>query len=79
MRIRVRLFAGLRELLGCPMLTLELPDEATVGDALSSLMREHAGLGDRRFTTAVNERYAGAEHLLSDQDELALIPPVSGG
>ena len=79
MEVRVRLFAGLRELLSSPTLSLELQEGATVGDALACLRQEHAELGDRRFTTAVNERYAGPEQLLSEQDELALIPPVSGG
>jgi MoaE-MoaD fusion protein len=76
MQVTVRLFAMLRERAGAPEVTLELPDGATVRDALDSL----AGLADGvPLVMAVNREYADSERLLDPGDELALIPPVSGG
>ena len=76
MRVRVRLFAILRERAGADELELELPDGATVGDALAQL----AGLaGGVPMVMAINQDYARDEDPLHADDELALIPPVSGG
>jgi molybdopterin synthase catalytic subunit len=76
MLVRVRLFAMLRERAGAAEVELELPDDARVGDAL-------AAMGDLAPGTplvmAVNRRYAKSDEPLSPGDELALIPPVSGG
>jgi MoaE-MoaD fusion protein len=57
-------------------LTLELPDGARVGDALAEL---HGLAGDLPLVMAVNREYADEERVLDPGDELALIPPVSGG
>ena len=72
----VRLFAVLRERAGSPELTLELPEGARVRDALDSLS---ALAGDVPLVMAVNREYASEEQVLDSGDELALIPPVSGG
>jgi molybdopterin converting factor subunit 1 len=76
MKVRVRLFAGLRERAGVNEMDLELPDGACVGDALE-LLADVAG--GTRVVMAVNREYARADAPLSPGDELALIPPVSGG
>jgi molybdopterin synthase catalytic subunit/molybdopterin converting factor small subunit len=75
MRVTVRLFAGLRELAGRS--SLELDDIATVADVWPQL-----GLGGDEpsgLLYAVNREYVSREHALADGDEVALIPPVSGG
>jgi MoaE-MoaD fusion protein len=78
MEVTVRLFAMLRERAGAPELTLELPDGARVRDALASeplaVLAEGIPL-----VMAVNREYADGEQVLDAGDELALIPPVSGG
>ena len=80
--VRVRLFAVLRERAGSADLGLELPAGATVGDALVELERR-PGLGDAlariEVALAVNREWADRSTVLHDGDELALIPPVSGG
>ena len=76
MEVTVRLFAVLRERAGKPELTLELPDGARVGDALAEL---HALAEGVPLVMAVNREYADDERVLDPGDELALIPPVSGG
>src|ERR671919_1165057 len=76
MEVTVRLFAMLRERAGVPEVTLELPPGARVRDALDSL----AGLAEGiPLVMAVNREYADADQVLDAGDELALIPPVSGG
>jgi len=72
----VRLFAMLRERAGAREVTLELPEGARVRDALSKLGSIAEGLP---LVMAVNREYADEDQPLDPGDELALIPPVSGG
>jgi molybdopterin synthase catalytic subunit/molybdopterin converting factor small subunit len=76
MQVSIRLFAGLRERAGTGARTLELAEGATLGDVWPAL-----GLGDEPsgLLYAVNKRYANRDAPLGDGDEVALIPPVSGG
>src|SRR4051794_7103597 len=76
MRVRVRLFAMLRERAGRDVLELELPDGARVADALAAVDDLAGGLP---LVMAVNREYAAPDDELAAGDELALIPPVSGG
>jgi molybdopterin converting factor subunit 1 len=75
-RVNVRLFAGLREQAGTGERALDMPDGASVADVWAVL-----GLGEepRGLLYAVNREYAAGERVLEDGDEVALIPPVSGG
>ena len=76
MRVVVRLFAGLREQAGTGRRELELPAGASVADVWPQL-----GVGEEPpgLLYAVNRDYAERERPLADGDEVALIPPVSGG
>jgi MoaE-MoaD fusion protein len=74
--VTVRLFAMLRERAGSGSVTLELPEGARVRDALDSLSGLAEGIP---LVMAVNREYASEEQVLDAGDELALIPPVSGG
>lgn len=76
MHVRIRLFAVLRERANADQVDLELPDGATVSDALERLQHLTA---DIPVVLAVNHEYAEPESPLSAGDEVALIPPVSGG
>jgi MoaE-MoaD fusion protein len=79
--ITVRLFAVLREHAGTRQLTLDLPQGATVADAIAALRAGPlAGLSERaRFVTAVDREYVEESERLQAGSELALVPPVSGG
>jgi molybdopterin synthase catalytic subunit len=80
MNVRVVLFAKPRELVGQPKVELALPAGATAADAWSQLStRYDLGPLPRSFRCAVNSEYAGWNDPLKDGDELAVIPPVSGG
>jgi molybdopterin synthase catalytic subunit len=74
--VTVRLFAMLRERAGSGEVTLELPDGARVRDALERLGELTAGVP---VVMAVNREYADGDEPLDPGDELALVPPVSGG
>jgi molybdopterin synthase catalytic subunit len=76
MRVRIRLFAALRERAGADELELDLPEGACVRDALAQM---HALIADLPVVMAVNQQYAAEDERLHGGDELALIPPVSGG
>jgi molybdopterin synthase catalytic subunit len=76
MEVTVRLFAMLRERAGTGEVTVELPEGARVRDALAALGGLAEGLP---LVMAVNREYAGEDAPLDPGDELALIPPVSGG
>ena len=76
MQVNVRLFAGLRERAGANEVQLELPEGASVRDALDEMATLTGGLP---VVMAVNREYADFEQTLGPGDELALIPPVSGG
>jgi molybdopterin synthase catalytic subunit/molybdopterin converting factor small subunit len=75
-KVTVRLFAGLRELAGTGERELELAEGARVADVWPAV-----GLGDEPagLLYAVNRQYAERETQLAEGDEVALIPPVSGG
>jgi molybdopterin synthase catalytic subunit len=80
--VTVRLFAILRERAGRDSIELQLADGATVADALR-VLSDTPGLAEPlarlHVRMAVNREYADAETPLSSGDELALVPPVSGG
>jgi MoaE-MoaD fusion protein len=75
-QVVVKLFAALRERAGTGQRRLELDDGSTAGDVWAAL-----GLGDepRGLLYAVNREYAERDRALAEGDEVAVIPPVSGG
>ena len=81
MRVTVRLFARLRDIAGSGDLVREAPAGATVADVWRNLIGEFPEMAgyDSSISTAVNADYAKMTAALSDGDEVAFLPPVSGG
>ena len=85
MKIHLLLFAVLAEQAGHRRLVFDLPDDATVADALSrffsdvEIARSAIKVDPKQIAFAVNMEYVSSDHLLREGDEVALIPPVSGG
>ena len=81
MKVNVRLFAGLHDLVGQRNVTLDLAEGATVDQLRAQLSRQYPVVTPFLSTLvcAVDEEYVTAEHPLRDGDDVALIPPVSGG
>ena len=79
--VRVLFFASLADLMGERRRSLDLPAGATIADALRDMAIDVPDLAARapHVSFAVNEAFVTADTPLSDGDELALIPPVSGG
>lgn len=78
MRIHVLFFAYLRERCGREA-ELDADEDASVGDLWAVLRVRYPALADATVRFAVNRVYVDKAHPLHDNDELALIPPVSGG
>jgi molybdopterin converting factor subunit 1 len=81
MHVRVLLFARLRDIAGASELVRDLAPDATIGALWRQLAAEYPELEqyDRSVSTAVNADYARMDHALRDGDEVAFLPPVSGG
>ena len=80
MRVKVRLFARLREIAGAPELERDV-DVATLGGLWDQLAREYPAMAPYRgsISGAVNAEYARMDAPIRDGDEVAFLPPVSGG
>jgi molybdopterin converting factor subunit 1 len=81
MRVTVRLFARLRDLAGSGELERDVPAPATVATVWNALVREVPALGEyeRTMSVAVNADYSRMTAEVRDGDEVAFLPPVSGG
>jgi len=81
MRVTIRLFARLRDLAGSGELVRDVANPATVETIWRSLVDEMPDLGayERTMSVAVNADYAKMSAKVSDGDEVAFLPPVSGG
>ena len=81
MRVTVRLFARLRDIAGSGDLSREAPAGATVADVWRSLVAEFPEMAryESSISSAVNADYAKMTAAVTDGDEVAFLPPVSGG
>lgn len=79
MTVRVLFFAHLRERCGIRETAVELREGASVEDLWLALCRRYEALASERPRFAVNQVYVDNSHPLRENDELAIIPPVSGG
>jgi sulfur-carrier protein len=81
MQVTVRLFAAHREAAGTNAYVADLPEGSTVADAFGRVCAEYPAIARtaRGVAFALNQTHVSSEALLSDGDELALLPPVAGG
>jgi molybdopterin converting factor subunit 1 len=81
MNVTVKLFAVLRDKAGVAELPLTMPEGASVSDAMESVLQRYPALAPfaNRVACAVNLARVDRQTVLGDGDELALLPPVSGG
>jgi molybdopterin converting factor subunit 1 len=80
-RVTVRLFARLRDVTGASELARDLPPGATIGDVWRQLAQEFPELTgyERSISSAINADYARMDQVVGEGDEIAFLPPVSGG
>jgi molybdopterin synthase catalytic subunit len=81
MHIEVHLFAGVAEAVGARVWSGDLPDGATVADLFARMAEQHPGAAAllRVSFASVNHRYTTPDSVLQPGDEIAILPPVSGG
>lgn len=80
MKVNVLAFGIAKDIFGGSSIEVELNEEATVGALQSSLEKQYPRLKQlSSFMIAVNNEYANANDVLQQRDEIAIIPPVSGG
>jgi len=81
MKVTIKLFARMRELVGANTIERELTENATIGDLIESLQNDYPKLGQvvSRTIVSVNQEFADHQTPLADGDEVAFFPPVSGG
>lgn len=81
--VSIHLFAGVREAVGCERVEAEVAAGTPLGDLLARVAADLPALGPwlarDDLLLAVNQEFRGRDHLIEDGDEVALIPPVSGG
>lgn len=80
MKVRVRMFGGLAER-GRAEEILEIPENSSTADLMALLYDRYPDVGrlSGQIRTAVNKEIASGDHILGDDDEVALLPPVAGG
>jgi molybdopterin synthase sulfur carrier subunit len=81
MRVTVRLFAGLRDLAGTGELAADVAPGATIADVWARVVEQHPMLApyERSLSAARNLEYTRLSAAVADADEIAFLPPVSGG
>lgn len=79
MRVQVRYFAAVREIVGDSEALWELSESATVRNLWEQITTAHPQLQQLTCTAAVNQEYVSSDINLHDGDEVVFIPPVSGG
>ena len=81
MRVTVRVFARLRDITGAGELARDVAPGATIGDLWRQLAGEFPELAgyERSISSAINADYARMDQVIGEGDEIAFLPPVSGG
>ena len=80
MKLNVLAFGIAKDIFGASAVEVEVADEATVANLKSTLEAQYPRLKQlTSYMVAVNNEYAGADNTLQHRDEIAIIPPVSGG
>lgn len=80
-KIKVRLFANLRELVGEREITITIPGGVTVSYLNNEILKKYPQLKSfsNKFVTSVNCKVTTGNTVITSSDEIALLPPVSGG
>ena len=81
MRVAVQFFSQLKELAGGGEESVELPNDASIGQLLARLYELHPGLAkwDRNLLLGVGVEFVERDYVLQPNDEVAVMPPVQGG
>lgn len=79
-KLNILTFGIVRDIVGADQLTYELPARSTATTLMESLQQRYPALQElRSLMIAINSEYSKKDQILQENDEIALIPPVSGG
>jgi len=84
MTVRVRLFAALRDAVGCDSFEIPMPGRLDVGDVIGAIRARygdaaHAAITAENVRVAINREFVDGPRFLRDGDEIAFMPPITGG
>ncbi|MFY3739695.1 MAG: molybdopterin converting factor subunit 1 [Candidatus Nitrosomirales archaeon] len=77
--VKVKLFASSRELVGENEVRISLADKTTVGNLRKKIVEMYPALSKITFVVAVNHKVSDDSAVINSSDEVAVLPPVSGG
>ncbi len=77
--VKVKLFASSRELVGESEVRISLTDQTTVGNLRKKIVEMYPALSKIMFVVAVNHKVSDNSTIINNSDEVAILPPVSGG
>ena len=77
--VKVKLFASSRELVGENEVRISLTDQTTVGNLRKKIVEMYPALSKITFVVAVNHKVSDDSAVINNSDEVAVLPPVSGG
>lgn len=81
MKITIKMFAKIRDMVGADEVPLEVPDGCTVAELLAKLEEHHPNVSGMlaKSMVAIDNEFAAGDQVLTETDEVAILPPVSGG
>ena len=80
MKVTILAFGIIKDIFGTRQIELEIPDAFTISELRVVLNKQYPGLTKlSSFLVALNNEYAGQQQIITHSDEIAIIPPVSGG
>lgn len=80
MRVQILAFGIVKEIAGTPTITIDIEAGTTAGTLKTALIAQYPKLGElKSLMIAINQYYAANDHPIKEGDEIAIIPPVSGG
>jgi len=77
--VKVKLFAGIRQKVGKSELEIKIKKETSLKSFLSVLRKKYPALDASHLVVAINHEFASLDKMIKNEDEIALLPPVSGG
>jgi len=77
--VKIKLFASVKQKIGKNELEIKIEKDTSLKNFLSILRKKYPALDTAHLVVAINHEFASLDKMIKDEDEIALLPPVSGG